>query len=201
MAGIQLSKGGRINLAKVAPNLTNVKFGLAWGENMFTTGSAYDLDGSVFICVADSTKPMGVRLKSDNHFIFYNQHTDPEQAVVHSGDNRTGSGEGDDETISVDISKLPADVVELSFIVTIHDAVNRKQNFGQIPGSSITMYNGDTGEQISKYSLEDDFSSATAVQFGSLKKNNSGEWQFIAAGNGYDKGLADFVVLYGGTLA
>lgn len=198
---INLHKGEKINLAKVAPNLTKVKLGLGWGENKFNTGAEYDLDCSVFLCKNDPSSPAGARLLSDNHFVFYSNLSDPERAVIHSGDNRTGNAPGDDESVTIDLSKLNAAVEELSFIVTIHDADQRKQNFGQIPGSSITLYDGVTNVEIAKYSLEDDFAGQTAVQFGSLKKRPDGAWQFGAAGNGYNKGLADFVVLYGGNLA
>lgn len=214
MSGINLSKGGRINLAKEAPGLTHVLIGLQWGENRFNTGAAYDLDCSVFACQADTTAPAGSKLISNDYFVFYGKLSEPEGALTHSGDNKTGNKDGLDESIDIRLEKLNPSVDELSFIVTIHDADLRKQNFGQIPGSSIAIYNADKlpnganstaaeldAAQLAIYSLEDDFSTSIAVQFGSLKKRSDGAWQFIAAGNGYNQGLADFVQLYGGTLA
>jgi len=216
MAGINLSKGGKINLSKEAPGLTNVLVGLSWGENKFATGTDYDLDCSVFCLKADPTAPAGARLLANEYFVFYGSAglSEPEGAVKHSGDNRTGNAPGIDESITVHLDKLNPQVDELSFIVTIHEADLRKQNFGQIPGSSIALYNADklsngakstpeelAAAQIAIYSLEDDASGSTAMQFGSLKKRADGAWQFGAAGNGYTQGLGDFVLLYGGTLA
>lgn len=214
MSGINLSKGAKINLAKEAPGLTRVLVGLSWGENKFNTGSQYDLDCSVFCLQADTSAPAGSKLLSNDYFVFYGKTSEPEGAVTHSGDNKTGQGSGIDESVVIDLAKLNPTIDELSFIVTIFEAVERKQNFGQIPGSSIALYNLDmlpngaksqpaelAAAQIAIYSLEDDFSTSTAVQFGSLKKRADGAWSFGAAGNGYDKGLADFVLLYGGTLA
>ena len=196
MSGINLSKGGRINLAKTAPLLKKIRIGLAWGENQYDTGQAYDLDCSVFLLKdSNSGKP---KLISDKHFVFYNNETDPEGAVLHHGDNRTGDGDGDDEKIDIELSKLNPAADELSFVVTIHDADVRKQNFGQIPGSKVTLYNQETGEVIAFYELEADYSSQTAIQFCSLKKRADGTWDYVAAGHGFNSGLADFVKSYGG---
>lgn len=203
--GIDLSKGGRINLAKEAPALKNVTVGLGWAPNQYNTGTAFDLDASVFLCslAADGT----AKLISDDYFIFYNQPRDPEGAVVHSGDSKDGANNvafGDgievDELVTIDLSKLNPNIGEISFIVTIHDADGRKQNFGQVTKSVIALRDDATGKVIGKYELEDDFSSETAVQFGSLYKKD-GNWMFKAVGAGFKKGLADFVVAYGGTLA
>lgn len=214
MSGINLSKGAKINLSKAAPGLTRVLVGLSWGENKFNTGAEYDLDCSVFCTKADANAPAGTSLLSNDYFVFYGKTSEPEGALTHSGDNKTGKGQGIDESITIDLTKLNPTIDELSFIVTIHEADTRKQNFGQIPGSAIAIYNldqlpngaGSTADelkaaQLAIYSLEDDFSTSTAVQFGSLKKRADGDWSFGAAGNGYDKGLGDFVLLYGGTLA
>lgn len=195
---INLSKGGRINLSKSAPSLKRVRIGLGWNPNAFSTGQDFDLDASVFICKDSAGSPI---LISDPHFVFYNNTRDPEGATVHSGDNRVGDSAGDDETVTVELSKLNPLATELSFIVTIHDAVARKQNFGQVTKSYIKLYNDETGEVVAQYSLEDDFSMETAVQFGSLYKNDAGEWLFKAVGQGYQKGLDDFVRVYGGNLA
>lgn len=194
---IVLHKGGRIDLTK-GTTLRNVRICLGWKPNEFDTGKDFDLDASVFICkdVSGASK-----LVSDNHFVFYNNLVDPSGAVVHSGDNTDGKG-GDefDEIISIDLTKLPSFVSELSFIVTIHDAIARRQNFGQVAGSVIALFDGDTNVEIAKYVLEDDFSSETAVQFGSIYKKDD-NWTFKAVGAGFNRGLEDFVVAYGGKLA
>jgi tellurium resistance protein TerD len=198
---INLTKGGRINLAKEAPALTKVTIGLGWKPNQYSTGTTFDLDASVFLLDANE------KLISDAHFIFYNQPDDPQRAVHHSGDNRDGTADiafGDgievDEMITIDLSKLDPKVEQLSFIVTIDDAAARKQNFGQVTKSVIALRDDGANKVLAKYALEDDFSSETAVQFGSLVKKD-GAWIFKAVGAGFNKGLADFVVVYGGNLA
>lgn len=190
--GINLEKGGRVNLSKEAPSMNKVRVGLSWNPNAFDTGHAFDLDVSVFVLKDNAGTP---KLLSDDHLVFYNNPATPNKSVVHSGDNRTGDAAGDDETILVDLAKVEADASEVSFIVTIYEADNRKQNFGQIPKSAIRLYNDETGEEVAVYSLEDDFSTETAVQFGSLYRNN-GAWMFKAVGAGYKKGLGDFVNAY-----
>lgn len=191
---INLEKGGRINLSK-EKGLTKVRAGLGWKPNGMDTGVEFDLDVSLFVCKLDASGEP--KLISDEHFVFYNNKSTPDKSVLHSGDNRTGAGDGDDETIKVDLSKVDAD--EISVIVTIHKADERKQNFGQVSGSYIKLYNDETGEEIAKYALEDDFSTETAVQFGSIFKKDN-EWLFKAVGAGYKKGLVDFVRKYGGNV-
>ena len=197
---INLVKGGRINLSKELPSLTKVRVGLGWNPNPTNTGSKFDLDVSVFVLKSAPTAPQGMKLISDSHFVFYNNTSDPEKATVHSGDNRDGGAVGDDETVVIELAKLNAEAVELSFVVTIDEAHARKQNFGQVSASYITLYDDVTSAVICTYKLEDDFSTETAVQFGSLIKKD-GSWLFKAVGTGYDKGLGDFVVAYGGMLA
>lgn len=195
---ISLEKGGRINLSKDSPDLKRVRFGLGWDPNAFDSGTTFDLDASVFILKNDATG--NAKLLADEYFVFYNNKLSPDGAVQHSGDNRTGGGAGDDETIVVDLTKLNAEVDEISFIVTIDECDKRKQNFGQVKNSYIKLYNDETGVEVAKYSLEDDFSTETAVQFGSLYRKD-GHWMFKAVGSGFKKGLADFVRIYGGNLA
>ena len=195
---INLEKGGRINLSKDSPMLKRVRMGLGWDANSYDTGKDFDLDASVFMCKPDADGK--AKLISDNHFVFYGNTISPDGSVVHKGDSRTGVAAGDDENIVVDLKKLSPDVEELSFIVTIHEAPERRQNFGQVKNSYIKLYDDETGKEVAKYSLEDDFSAETAVQFGSLYKKD-GAWLFKAVGAGYKKGLADFVVAYGGNLA
>jgi len=190
---INLEKGGRINLAKNNPGLTKAKVGLSWDKKTFDTGAEFDMDASVFILA-------GGKLVSDSHFVFYNNPVSPEGAVKHSGDNRDGSGEGDDESVEIDLSLLPAQADEISFVVTIHEGEARRQNFGQIKGSAIRLYNAGTGVVVGQYQLVEEFSTETSVQFGSMNKNAAGEWSFVAVGAGYRRGLLDFVKAYGGNV-
>ena len=190
---INLQKGGRINLSKGNPSLKKVRIGLGWNSNAFD-GSSFDADVSAFVCKQDSQG--NPSLINEQFMVFYGNLRSPDDAVVHSGDNQTGAGDGDDETIRVDLSKIHTDAVEVSFIVTIHEATKRKQNFGQLTKSYIKLYNDETGAVITTYELEDDFSLETAVQFGSLYRKE-GQWFFKAVGQGYQRGLGDFVRVYG----
>lgn len=212
---INLSKGSRINLSKENPLLKRIRAGLGWRPNGTDTGKAFDLDVSIFGLVQ---KGEAGKLKNEDYFVFYNSETrtndkqstfkqdatefpkkgmpaSPCLGIVHSGDNTTGAGEGDDETVFVDLTKIDPEISEISFIVTIHEAEARRQNFGQVDGSVIRLYNDETGAVLAEYKLEDDFSSETALQFGSLYKKD-GQWLFKAVGAGYNKGLGDFVNLY-----
>lgn len=189
--GINLSKGGRINLSKEA-GLDNIKVLLNWAPNATNTGGAFDLDSSVFLCKIVNGVP---QLLSDNHFVFYNNDKSPDGAIVHSGDDKTGAS---GEEINVKLSAIDPTVEEIAFVVTIHEGTERGQNFGQVPRSSITLINADTGVEVAKYSLGDDFSSETALQFGSIYKREDGDWAFKAVGTGYNMGLAEFVRGFGG---
>ena len=202
---IDLNKGGRINLSKSNPTLTKLAVGLGWKPNQFSTGSQFDLDASVFLCKTGADG--SAKLVGDDYFVFYNHTSEPQGAVVHSGDSKDGSlnidfgnGVEVDEIVSIDLAKLSPEVDEISFIVTIHDADVRKQNVGQVSNSVIVLRDDVSGEVLAKYLLEDDFSMETAVQFGSLVKKD-GSWTFKAVGAGFNKGLADFVLAYGGSLA
>lgn len=190
---IQLSKGENINLSKTTPHLTRVRVGLGWAAKTTDGGYEYDLDASVFVLKEVSGKQ---HLLSENHFVFYNNLSSPEGAVLHTGDNRTGDGDGDDEEIIVDLNKVPVSANELSFVVTIHEADMRKQNFGQVKNAYIRLVNDETGEEVTRYDLSEDFSAETALQFGSLYKKD-GDWKFKAVGAGYHKGLAAFIQEYG----
>ena len=196
-APINLTKGARINLTKDHALLTRIRFALGWEPNSFDTGADFDLDASVFIL-----RSLGgnMRLIDENHMVFYNNPADPAESVVHSGDNLDGSGDSPfKEEITVDLTKISSLAAELSFVVTIEDFKARKQNFGQVKNSFVALINDATGVEIARYSLEDDFSNETAVQFGSLYKKDD-EWSFKAVGAGYNRGLADFVVAYGMTV-
>ena len=196
---VNLNKGGRINLAKAAPSMTKARVGLSWRPNEFDSGFAYDIDVTAFVLKQEQTSGK-VSMLNESYMIFYGNLQAPDGSVIHKGDNRTGDGENDDEEILVDLTKLPAQADEISFIVTIYEAPERKQNFGQVPECRITIYNDETDEVIARYDLEEDFSTETAVQFGSLYKKD-GQWGFKAVGQGFNVGLAEFVTGYGGQVA
>ncbi|MBB6112717.1 tellurium resistance protein TerD [Mucilaginibacter lappiensis] len=181
---INLQKGQRESIN--APKFT---IGLGWDTNTSSTGSAFDLDASVFI-LGDNKK-----IIADEYFVFYNNLKSPDGAVEHTGDNLTGDGDGDDEQVKVDLSKIDSKVSEISIVVTIHEAEARKQNFGQVRNSFIRIFDTATGADILKYELEEDFSIETAVEFGRIyKKDNN--WKFEAVGVGMKGGLQDYLTKY-----
>ncbi|WP_316807148.1 TerD family protein [Pedobacter agri] len=180
---INLQKGQREAIC--APQFT---VGLGWDTNSSSTGSSFDLDTSIFVLGENK------RLISDAHFVFYNNLKTPDGAVEHTGDNLTGDGDGDDEQIKVDLSRIGSDAAEICIVVTIHDAENRRQNFGQIRNSYIRIFDGNKTE-ILKYELEEDFSIETAVEFGRIYKRNN-EWKFEAVGAGMKDGLEFFLNKY-----
>lgn len=181
---INLQKGQREALD--APKFT---IGLGWDTNATATGSSFDLDASVFI-LGENRK-----LLSDQHFIFYNNLKSPDGGVEHTGDNLTGDGDGDDEQINVDLSKIDPKAVEICVVVTIHDGEARKQNFGQVRNSFVRVFDASTNTDILKYELEEDFSIETAVEFGRIYKKD-GKWKFEAVGMGMKGGLQDFLGKY-----
>lgn len=192
---INLTKGSGINLTKEAPALARVRFGLGWDANA-AGGADFDLDASVFLLNSSG------KLLSDAYFVFYGNKTSPDDSTHHLGDNLTGGAStGDDESITVDLSKLAPAVTELSFIVTIYKDAERHQNFGQVSNSYIKLYDDATGAELAQYKLNEDFGKNTAVQFGSLYKDENSHWNFKGVGAGYNKGLGDFVTIYGGSLA
>lgn len=187
---ISLTKGQKVDLTKSNPGLKNVLVGLGWDINRFDSGSDFDLDASAFL-VQENGKVSG-----DQDFIFYSNLEHPSGAVVHLGDNRTGAGDGDDEQITVDLSKVPENIARIAFTVTIYDAESRRQNFGQVANAFIRLVNADTDEEIVRYDLGEDFSIETAMVVGELYRHN-GEWKFNAIGSGYQGGLAALCENYG----
>ena len=181
---INLEKGGRASVK--IPRFT---VGLGWDINDTSTGHDFDLDASAFMLGEYG------KLPADEVFVFYNNLSSPDEALEHSGDNLTGEGEGDDESIEIDLTKIDPRIKEICFVVTIHKADERRQNFGQVRNAFIRIYNTDTGEEILRYDLDEDFSVETAVEFGSLYKRN-GEWKFRAIGDGQKAGLAKYVNKY-----
>ncbi len=181
---INLQKGQRELIH--APQFT---IGLGWDTNSAATGGDFDLDASAFILGEDK------KMLSDAHFVFYNNLKTPDGAVEHTGDNLTGDGDGDDEQIKIDLSKIDPRATEICMVITIHDAESRRQNFGQVRNSFIRIADPVTNADILKYELEEDFSVETAVEFGRLYKRGN-EWKFEAVGMGMKGGLQDFLNKY-----
>ena len=186
---ISLQKGQNVSLSKQAPGIKKARFGLGWDLRK-TDGNAYDLDASAFVLDASG------KVLSDQHFVFYNNVQDPSGAVLHKGDNRTGEGEGDDEVIEIELSRMTPNAAKVAFVVTIHDAEARKQNFGQVQNAYIRALNVDGEQEIARYDLSEDASIETAMIFGELYRH-SGEWRFSAVGQGYAGGLAAMCRQYG----
>lgn len=181
---INLVKGQRENIN--APKFT---IGLGWDTNSSSTGQAFDLDASIFILGENG------KLIADEYFVFYNNLQSPDEAVIHAGDNLTGEGDGDDEQIRIDLTKINAAVREICVVVTIHDAENRKQNFGQVRNSFIRVVEELSNTELVKYELEEDFSIETAVEFGRIYQKG-GQWKFEAIGAGMKGGLQDYLNKY-----
>lgn len=186
---ISLTKGGNVNLSKEAPNLTNIAVGLGWNPRA-TDGQAFDLDAIAFL-VNESGK-----VRADTDFIFFNNLKSADGSVEHTGDNRTGEGDGDDEVIKVDLSKVPADVSKVVFCAVIYDGQARNQNFGQVANAYIRVVNTQGDAEVARYDLSEDSSTETAMVFGELYKNN-GEWKFRAVGQGFAGGLGPLAASYG----
>ncbi len=179
---VSLSKGGNVSLTKQAPGMTAVLVGLGWDART-TTGVDFDLDASAIMVKSDG------KVLSDSHFVFFNNKTSPDGSVEHAGDNLTGEGEGDDEVIKVDLSAVPADVDKVVFPVSIYEAEQRSQSFGQVRNAFIRIVNQAGGAEVARYDLTEDASTETAMVFGELYRNNA-EWKFRAVGQGYASGLA-----------
>lgn len=186
---VSLVKGGNVSLTKEAPSMNVALVGLGWDARV-TDGQAFDLDASVFL-VGENGKVL-----SDSHFVFYNNTTSPDGAVQHQGDNRTGEGDGDDEQVKIDLTKVAADVKKLVFAVTIHEADSRKQNFGMVSNSFMRVVNNDNGAEIARFDLSEDASTETAMIFGELYRHGA-EWKFKAVGQGFAGGLAALATQHG----
>ena len=188
--GINLAKGQRIDLTKTNPGLTKVIVGLGWDTNRYHGGNDFDLDASAFLADANG------RVINDSDFIFYNNLVHPSGSVEHTGDNRTGEGDGDDEQIKIDFSKVPSHVHRIAITVTIHDADARYQNFGQVSNAFVRLVDENTNNEILRFDLGEDFSVETAVVFCELYRHN-GDWKFNAIGSGFAGGLAALCRNYG----
>ncbi|BAJ28294.1 MULTISPECIES: TerD family protein [Kitasatospora] len=179
--GVSLSKGGNVSLTKEAPGLTAVVVGLGWDVRT-TTGTDFDLDASALLCTEQG------KVRSDADFIFFNNLKSADGSVEHTGDNLTGEGEGDDEQVKVDLANVPAEITKIVFPVSIYDAENRQQSFGQVRNAFIRVLNQAGGAEIARYDLSEDASTETAMVFGELYRNGA-EWKFRAIGQGYASGL------------
>ena len=187
---INLSKGQKVDLTKGNPGLKNIMVGLGWDVNAFDTGGDFDLDAAAFL-LGDSGK-----VADSDDFVFYRNLTHSSGSVVHQGDNLTGIGDGDDEQIKVDLSKVPDSVTKIAFTVTIYEAEQRRQNFGQVSNAFIRIVDETTNTELIRYDLGEDFSIETAVVVGELYRHN-GEWKFNAIGSGFQGGLAALCGHYG----
>ncbi len=186
---ISLQKGGNVNLSKEAPTMTKMLVGLGW-DTRATDGAAFDLDAVAF--VLNNTG----KVRKDSDFIFFNNKQNAEASVVHGGDNRTGAGDGDDETIEIDFSKMPADVEKVAVCVTIYDAEGRKQNFGQVSRAYVRVLNSANQQEVARYDLSEDGSTEAAMIFGEVYRNG-GDWKFKAVGQGFKGGLGPLASSYG----
>jgi tellurium resistance protein TerD len=186
---VSLSKGGNVSLSKEAPGLKHIVIGLGWDARV-TDGGEFDLDASLFM-LNDAGKVRG-----DTDFIFYNNAKSADGSVQYMGDNRSGAGEGDDESIKVDLSTVPADVQKLAVTVTIHEADARRQNFGMVSKAYIRVVNGEGDAEIARYDLSEDSSAETAMVFGEVYRNGA-EWKFKAIGQGFAGGLGPLAASYG----
>ena len=187
---IQLKKGQKIDLTKGNTGLKHIRLGLGWDTNMFDGGDDFDLDVSLFM-VGKSGK-----VEQDEDFIFYNNLKHPSEAVEHLGDNRTGDGDGDDEEILVDFSKMPDRIEKIAVTVTIYEAKERRQNFGQVNNSYVRVVNSDNEEELLRYDLGEEFSIETAIVVCEIYRHN-GEWKFSAVGSGFEGGLEALCRSYG----
>lgn len=182
---INLQKGQKIDIG-----LSKMSVGLGWTPNE-GTGFDFDLDASAFMIDGNRLIP------AEPYFVFYGNTDSPDGSLHHTGDDPTGgnSADGDDETIQVDLSKVDSSITEILFVVTIHDAIQRKQNYGQVRDSYIRIVDDSNGQEVAKYELGEDFSIETAVEFGRLYMRD-GKWKFEASGIGYREDLAFFVSKY-----
>ncbi|MBQ9478683.1 MAG: TerD family protein [Selenomonadaceae bacterium] len=187
---VSLSKGQKVSLTKDNPNLKNILVGLGWDVKRYDGGHDFDLDAAAFLLGANG------KVTSDDDFVFYNQLKHPSGSVEHMGDNLTGEGEGDDEEIRIDLSKVPANIEKIDFTVTIYDAKERNQTFGQVENAYIRVVDEATGKELIRYDLGEDFSIETAVVVGEIYRKN-GEWRFNAIGSGWEGGLAALGKNYG----
>ena len=190
---ISLQKGGNVSLSKTDPNLNNVLIGLGWSARI-SDGIDFDLDASLFMVTENN------KVRNDSDFIFYNQLKSTCGSVEHTGDNKTGDGDGDDEAIKIALVDVPAEIKRLVVAVTIHEAESRKQNFGMVQEAYIRIVNNESNTEIARFDLSEDYSTETAMVFGEVYRHN-GEWKFRAVGQGFAGGLAAVATQHGVQIA
>ncbi len=186
---VSLVKGGNVSLNREAPGLKNIIAGLGWDTRQ-TSGEGFDLDSSVFLVKEDG------KVRSDSDFIFFNNLKSSDGSVEHTGDNTTGIGDGDDEQVKVNLEAVPSDITRIVLTVTIHDAENRRQNFGMIQSAFIRVVDAARDEEIVRYDLSEDFSTETAMIFGEIYRYGL-EWKFKAVGQGFAGGLSALATHFG----
>lgn len=179
---INLSKGQKVDITKGNPGLSKLMVGLGWDTNKYDGGSDFDLDACAFLCGENG------KVTTDSDFVFYSNLRHSSGAVEHTGDNKTGEGEGDDEIIKVDLGLVPANIAKIDFTVTIYEAEARRQNFGQVSNAYIRIVDQSNGTELIRYDLGEDFSIETAIVVGEIYRHN-GEWKFNAIGSGFQGGL------------
>ncbi|TCO74410.1 TerD family protein [Marinisporobacter balticus] len=187
---INLSKGQRIDLTKSNPALKKVIIGLGWDTNKYSGGHDFDLDASAFLTGENG------KVSNDHDFVFYNNLEGGNSSVIHTGDNRTGEGDGDDEEIKIEFDKIPTHVHKIGITVTIHDALQRQQNFGQVSNAYVRVVNEETNEEVLRYDLGEEFSVETALVVCEIYRHDR-EWKFNAIGSGFQGGLAALCKNYG----
>lgn len=187
---ISLQKGQKIDLTKGNKGLKRLLVGLGWDINQYDGSGEFDLDASAFITDANG------KCRKDEDFIFYNNLIGENNCVEHTGDNRTGEGEGDDEVIYINLDSMPQDVAKVAIVVTIFEAEKNNLNFGQVSNAFIRIVDRDTNQELMRFDLGEDFSIETGVVAGEIYKHN-GEWKFNAVGMGYQGGLNSLCKQYG----
>jgi tellurium resistance protein TerD len=186
---LSLTKGSNLSLSKAAPGLNNVLIGLGWDARS-TDGSAFDLDASAVLVGANG------KVRTDKDLIFYGNKSEENGSVIYNGDNLTGEGDGDDETISVVLDKVAADVERIIVTATIYEGTERGQSFGQVRNAYVRIVNADNNEEVARYDLSEEAGAETGLLFAEVYRNN-GEWKFKAVGQGYATGLAGIVNDFG----
>lgn len=186
---VSLVKGQKVDLTKGNAGLKKILVGLGWDTNKYD-GDDFDLDASAFLLDKNG------KVTTDKDFVFFNNLVHPSGAVKHMGDNLTGSGDGDDEQIIVDLAKIPENIEKIAFTVTIHEAERRMQNFGMVENSFIRVVDDNTGSEITRYDLKEKFGDSTAIIAGEIYRDGSG-WKFHAVGDGFNGGLFDLCEKFG----
>lgn len=189
MSFLSLFRGKSASLTKDNPGLKRILAGISWDARV-TDGEGFDLDLSILMLGKNG------KMRSDADFVFYNNPKSAEGSVIYSGDNRTGDGDGDDETMAIDLSRIPAEVPKLLVVASIHEAAEKKQNFGMVSKAVIRILDVDAKKEIARYDLGEDSGTETALVFGEIYLHD-GEWKFKAVGQGFQGGLEALLKAYG----